>query len=262
MVRMKLIVLAATVLCSSAGSAVGGATFIGPLPYLSEADSPFDLGNPAFLLETFEDDLLNVPGVSVNVGPGAVIGPGGLTDSVDGDDGVIDGNGTFGHSIFNAGGATGLTFTFSAKVLGGLPTHAGIVWTDGVGTTTFQAFGPGGESLGTIGPVAIATPGTTGQTDEDRFFGVINEAGILSIKISNTAGGIEADHLQYNGEAVGCPKAGTDLTGDGAVNGADLSILLLAWGRCSAGECCEPDFSQNGEVDGQDLGLLLLDWTG
>jgi hypothetical protein len=60
-----------------------------------------------------------------------------------------------------------------------------------------------------------------------------------------------------------------DLNGDGLVNGADLGILLLAWGECSpsppgrgvGGEGCPPDLNLDGIVDGADLGELLVNWT-
>jgi hypothetical protein len=94
-------------------------------------------------------------------------------------------------------GIPGITFTFDATALGHLPTQVGIVWTDGAGTTLFEAFGPGGVPLGQIGPVAIADGSISGTTAEDRFFGVTNPGGFESIRISNTAGGIEVDHLQY-----------------------------------------------------------------
>ena len=71
----------------------------GPTPYLSEADSPFDLSGleTTFFLEDFEDSKLNTPGVSPI---GAVVRkPSSSTDSVDGDDGLIDGNGTLGYSL-------------------------------------------------------------------------------------------------------------------------------------------------------------------
>src|SRR5690242_6738717 len=44
------------------------ATFLGPTPYLSRADSPFDLSGlgTTFFLEDFEDHALNTPGVSVS----------------------------------------------------------------------------------------------------------------------------------------------------------------------------------------------------
>ena len=178
-------------------TAVVAQTFIGPTPYLSKNDSPFlaSINAGTTFLETFESGALATPGVTASAG--TVIGPGALTDSVDADDGAIDGSGTNGHSLFSGSGATGITFTFNATTLGSLPTQVGIVWTDGAGTTLFEAFGPGGVPLGQIGPVAIADGSFSGTTAEDRFFGVTNPGGISAIRISNTSGGIEVDHLQY-----------------------------------------------------------------
>ncbi|MCK6485084.1 MAG: PKD domain-containing protein [Phycisphaerae bacterium] len=167
---------------------------IGPLPYLCETDSPFPLGTTGFFLETFEDGLLNTPGVSAS--GGGPTGPGGLTDSVDCDDGVIDGSGTNGRDFFFGAGSVGVTFTFNAQALGGFPTHAGIVWTDGSGTITFEAFDAQGASLGTLSG-NHADGSFTGGTAEDRFYGVIHAGGISAIHIRNTSGGIEVDHLQY-----------------------------------------------------------------
>ncbi|MCA9286477.1 MAG: hypothetical protein KDA22_14730 [Phycisphaerales bacterium] len=62
-------------------------------------------------------------------------------------------------------------------------------------------------------------------------------------------------------EPGGCGPGGSDLNGDGAVNGADLGLLLGAWGPCPAG-CCDADLNNDGIVDGADLGLLLADWSG
>src|SRR5438067_673727 len=85
------------------------AAFLGPSPYLSFADSPFNGGSFGyFYLETFEDGALNTPGVTASAG--SVTSPGSLTDSVDGDDGTIDGSGTAGHSYIS-GTSTSLTFT-------------------------------------------------------------------------------------------------------------------------------------------------------
>ncbi|MBM2835245.1 MAG: hypothetical protein HW406_2406, partial [Candidatus Brocadiaceae bacterium] len=184
-----------------------GATFLGPTPYLSQADSPFSLSGlgVTFFLEDFEDHLFNTPGVSASAGDVTSVSFASLHDSVDADDGVIDGSGLDGDSFFSGSGATGITFTFDAGVLGSLPTVAGIVWTDGSGETTFEAFDSLGASLGTIGPVAIADGSYSGETAEDRFFGVIHEDGISAIKISNTGGGIEVDHLQYGQTATPSP---------------------------------------------------------
>jgi hypothetical protein len=48
------------------------------------------------------------------------------------------------------------------------------------------------------------------------------------------------------------------LTGDGVVNGADLAVLLGAWGACSGS--CPADFTGVGFVDGADLGFMLGAW--
>jgi hypothetical protein len=87
-------------------------TFLGPTPYLSFADSPFNGGSFSyFYLETFEDHLSNTPGVTGSPGgvTSVVFGPS-IHDSVDADDGVIDGSGLNGDSYFSSSGAGGVTF--------------------------------------------------------------------------------------------------------------------------------------------------------
>jgi len=125
-----------------------------------------------------------------------------LIDSVDEDDGVLDGQGNNGHSLFTD--AVGIDFIFDVAQLGALPTHVGIVWTDGAVTTTFEAFDASGASLGKIGPVSLNDGSANGGTGEDRFFGVIHEGGISKIRITDSLSGIEVDHLQY-GRASGGP---------------------------------------------------------
>jgi hypothetical protein len=58
-----------------------------------------------------------------------------------------------------------------------------------------------------------------------------------------------------------CRPTGPDLDGDGSISGADLGLLLAAWGPCTA-TCCTADLNDDGVVDGADLGLLLAKWTG
>src|SRR5438093_7778561 len=191
--------LAGAVALLAPSPAVSQTVFLGPTPYLSKADSPFlaDINAGRIYLEDFECGVVTVPGVTLSAG--TIIPPGfeGLIDSVDADDGVIDGSGLGGHSLFSGSGSAGIMFTFSQATLGAFPTKAGIVWTDGGGTTTFEAFDSLGVSLGVIGPVSIADGSNSGTTGEDRFFGVTNVGGISAIKISNSGGGIEVDHLQY-----------------------------------------------------------------
>jgi len=199
-------------LCCSCRSArqVPEAAFFGPpragcLNSSIEPDSPFNGGSFAyFYLETFEDHALNTPGVVGAPGgvTSVVFGPS-IHDSVDADDGSIDGSGLRGDDWFSGNGAAGVRFTFDAGVLGHLPTHVGLVWTDGgFGTTvTFSAFGPSGELLFSNAQGGFADSSNNGETGEDRFFGVINPAGVSSILMSSPGGGIEVDHLQYGAQA-------------------------------------------------------------
>ena len=204
--------------------------FVGPTSYLSKADSPFSLTGlgVTFFLEDFEDHLFNTSGASASAGGVAsVIWGSTLHDSVDADDGTIDGSGLLGDDFFYSNGATGIRFTFDARVLGSLPTAAGIVWTDGGGTTTFEAFDANGVSLGTTGPVSIADGSSNGTTAEDRFFGVINQSGISAIKISNTSGGIEVDHLQYG--QLPSPAVSSTSPSSGATNVAVGSLITAVF---------------------------------
>ncbi len=53
------------------------------------------------------------------------------------------------------------------------------------------------------------------------------------------------------------PANSADLDGDGIVDGADLGLMLNAWGPCRG---CPADLNGDGIVDGADLGLLLSQW--
>ncbi|MBX2839228.1 MAG: hypothetical protein KTR35_20395 [Gammaproteobacteria bacterium] len=183
---------------------------IGPLggsginnEYAQFDDSPFaniSFGQGYFYLEDFEDKVLEHPGASASTGNFVSLEFGeGFHDSVDADDGLIDGNSLSGESWFHAVSTTGVVWSFDAQQLNGqLPTHVGIVWTDGRIQTTFEAFDAGGQSLGTI--VAEHHDGSfNGETGDDRFYGVVNYAGVSAIKVSNDyrLTGIELDHLQW-----------------------------------------------------------------
>ena len=243
---------------SMAAAVSAGKVFVGPTPYLCIEDSPFDTSGlgVTFFLEDAEDGLINTPGLSVT---GSITGPGGITDSVDCDDGVIDGSGLLGHSIF-ASGNPGITATFDARVLGGFPTAVGVVWTDGstFNDVTFEAFDADGASLGTLVGLNLGDGAFNSGTAEDRFFGVYHADGISKFNIKTTplgaGSGIEIDHIQYGATTIvaGCVA---DLDGDGVVGGADLGLLLGNWGGSGLG-----DLDQSGSVDGADLGLLLAEW--
>jgi hypothetical protein len=190
---MKVITLAAAALAGCVG--VAHAAVLGPTPYLSQADSPFAPADFSyFFLEDLEDDALNAPGLSASgpslciTGFNCFVGAG-ITDSVGN-----GGNGALGRTLFTNGA---VSLSFDGSVLGGLPTAAGLVWTDGGNPITFEAFDQNGASLGAIvGNHADGLIG--GQIDEDRFYGAVNAGGISRLAISNPAG-LEIDHIQYGG---------------------------------------------------------------
>jgi hypothetical protein len=208
--------LAACVGGWTAGDAQAG-TFHGPTPYLGAADSPFaGLGLTNFHLEDFEDGLFNVPGATPSAGWGVPTVS--LMDSVDADDGNINGLSQGGKSYYSKFATNELIVTFDPKILGGLPTHAGIVWTDVgyvggsmtcKGDVILEAWGPNNTYLGTLGPVWLGDGLFNGETPEDRFLGVANADGISAIRISMPdSKDFEVDHVQYGTQIVPAPGAG------------------------------------------------------
>lgn len=76
------------------------------------------------------------------------------------------------------------------------------------------------------------------------------------VRSEDRAGNIgDSDVVVFETSGTCGPDA--DINGDGFVNGADLGLLLAAWGTPGPG-----DINGNGSVDGGDLGLLLAAWTG
>jgi hypothetical protein len=181
---------------------------VGSTPYLSFTDSPF--ASLGVLVDDFESGAFVLPGVSVNAG-WAILTPGALTDSVDGDDGAIDGSGTAGHSLYS-GGNSSLVVTFDASTFGGLlPKVAGIAWTDvgsvssgtfGFGTVTLEAFDASNNSIGSVTSGLLGDGSVAGGTAEDRFFGVVFAGGISRFVLTmNSSTDWEVDHLQFGFQA-------------------------------------------------------------
>ncbi|MBM4113303.1 MAG: hypothetical protein FJ253_08005 [Phycisphaerae bacterium] len=67
--------------------------------------------------------------------------------------------------------------------------------------------------------------------------------------------------LSSGGPKIATPLASSpaDLTGDCAVDGDDLGVLLASWGSPDFDSRC--DFNGDGIVNGDDLGTLLGEWT-
>jgi len=57
------------------------------------------------------------------------------------------------------------------------------------------------------------------------------------------------------------PAADADLTGDGVVGPADLTVLLSMWGPCPSSDECPGDLNLDAEVGGGDLTILLGAWS-
>lgn len=181
----------------------------GPTPYLQSSDSPFSgVSFTWFHLEDFDDAIWS---------PGYTLDNGNVSSEL-AISGEIDSVGLSGNAwcttkyVDNYGVNIPPFVTFFFLVgqgyLPSLPTHAGIVWTDGYGPTKFEAFDSVGTSLGSIVVDLGVYDEYGGQPSEDRFFGVSNPDGIGSIRISTSSfdpGMIEVDHLQYGFAVVPLP---------------------------------------------------------
>ncbi|MEL7447639.1 MAG: thrombospondin type 3 repeat-containing protein [Pseudomonadota bacterium] len=245
-----------------------GSELIGPLnPYLSFADSPFSPANGGqfdeFYLEDFEDFALDTPGVS---GSGMVFTSPTNADSVDADDGIIDGNGSGGVSYRAGPPIPTVAFDFEPIFDGNYPSHVGLVWTDGLPmniTTTFEAFDGNGASLGLI-EAMIADGSNTGETADDHFFGAVSTIGISRVTISNNnvdTFSVEMDHLQY-GRGLVCLDS-LDRDGDGVSDLQDNCIAVSNADQRDTngdgfGNVCDTDLNNDGVVNFSDLQELKM----
>lgn len=190
-------------------------TSYGPTAYLQHGDTPagFACDQCVLTIEDFEDNsldpFLNIPNGEI-LPPNAMSGlPSSVTDSVDGDDGSVDGNGNGGYSWFS--GASGpddnvITINFAEDVK-----SAGLVFTDGDSSSTnikLEAFDDMGMLLATIDAGDLADGTFTGETAEDRFLGFQDTDGrIASLTLTMDLGlGIEIDHIHYQQYSTCIPE--------------------------------------------------------
>lgn len=185
-------------------------TFLGPTPYRSAADSPFNLSGlgTTFFLEDFEDDVLT-PGLGFEVGYSASVQPR-LGNSVDEDDGVVDGIDIGGHSVnaVSGGGCIGnncvveAQWTFNPPDLLSYPTAVGIVITASNGS-------PGKIIVAAVdGFAEFSIEGivsSSSNASDDLFIGITNSSGIGWVYVQQFMrphAGVpyfppSFDHLQY-----------------------------------------------------------------
>ena len=233
--------IAATVLAFSVAIPAWGETiFLGPTPYRSAADSPFDLTGlgETFFLEDFEDGELNTPGVTqfrrgLLDDLGVVKPPSAETDSVDADDGEIDGTGTDGHSFESRQfgdlviappiRVMSVQFQFDRDALGFLPTEVGFVLTDSLpisgllsyfSVSIFESNDESGIDRDVMRWQPLPLEGFPDASSNDYFFGIRNTKGIERIKVAlsywgyTDQTGFEIDHLQYGLGAIPEPATG------------------------------------------------------
>jgi hypothetical protein len=259
--RIRTAALAAACFGCFAGAAGAGQnppSYSGPTPYTSLADSPFDFPAVGSCYEDFEGASFGIPGATGN---GSVIAPSGITDSVDGDDGNVDGSGTGGYSYFSGNGTAGITITFSEGRNEGLPRNVGIVWTDGGAgaAVTFEAFDKDDASIlkDAWGPFAIGDGSNNGTTVEDSYFSAFHPDGISRVTISNNSGGIEVDHIQLDR----CFICG-DTNFDSKLKASDALTALRA--SVGSGACitCVCDTNGNGQTTSSDALAILRSSVG
>lgn len=184
------VLLAAVMALVASAHIASAATFFGPTAYRSAADVPTGFHMGPVVLEDFEDGALDS---SISTSTGEPRGNPLDSDSVDADDGAIDGSGLLGTSFFSVNGPAGILFSLSEAV-----TSFGLVWTDGAGDITFRAFDALGAMVLDQTYSGLPDDVFTGTTADDYFFGAQDMDGIGSIFISNSSGGIEVDHVQFS----------------------------------------------------------------
>jgi hypothetical protein len=167
------------------------------VPYVCE--SPFEgvVFDDYFHLDDFEDAELDQPGVTAPNTRSSFVGFGaGFVDSVDCDDGAVDGTCLDCDALYGEGT---IEFTFDAEVLGDLPSHVGLVWTDGGGgaSVTITGYDDQDVSIYSQTVEGLGDNSVNGTVEEDRFFGIVHAAGIKRVVIVNSTGGLEIDHVQY-----------------------------------------------------------------
>jgi hypothetical protein len=212
---LAIVSLVIAAICIADTAVHAGFTFLGPTPYLSAADSPFDLSGlgTKFFLEDFEDLEANTPGIREWF---AGVGLGG---SVDADDGVIDANGSQGRSATAGGGSCSagtcgynVIFQFNDMTFGKYPTRAGLVVTSGA--NDLEIFVRVTDALGEVADLDISDHSYTSQSvADDLFFGVVSPVGITEIGVYHALRRppfpqnlLKIDHLQY-----GVPEPSADL---------------------------------------------------
>jgi hypothetical protein len=209
--NQALVTLTASVaLALTAAPGHAAATFTAPTPYLQASDNPLTAAVNWQHLETLIDGAVNTPGLSVSGGVAAGVSV--WADTVDADDGAVDGQGVVGQSWYS-NGLNYLTFSFDAGALGGLPNQVGLVFTDiGApylyGWAEMKVFDADGALVGSDGFMHNFDGSALSNVGDDRFLGATYSGGIGSITVGfANSSDWEVDHIYYAQAPV--PENGT-----------------------------------------------------
>lgn len=166
------------------------------LPYTCESPFAGVTFGSYFHLEDFETHALTTPGVAASTTTLSSSFGAGVVDSVDCDDGSVDGKCTNCDARWGNGS---IEVTFDGTTLGELPTHVGMVWTDGGGgaSVTITGYDAADAVIYTETVEGIGDASIYGTVEEDRFFGIVHYQGVKRVVVVNSTGGVEIDHLQY-----------------------------------------------------------------
>ncbi len=140
---------------------------------------------------------------------------------------------------------------------GRAPRHAAlarVAFVGGLLTAASLAGGMGAGGQFTLGPHEFASGGGRSVSSSYTVVGVSGgwQAGTSASETYSVAGGFLEAAGHVGPTTPPCPA---DITGDGAVDGADLATLLGNWANAGVG-----DFDRSGAVDGADLATLLGSW--
>lgn len=102
--------------------------------------------------------------------------------------------------------------------------------------------------------VVAAYDGAAGGTGIDLASVGLASAGFVRIRVAADAATVP----EVDAVVAVRPRRVGDVDGDGDVDGADLGLMLGAWGPAAPGAAA--DLDQDGDVDGADLGLMLGGW--
>ena len=103
----------------------------------------------------------------------------------------------------------------------------------------------------------VVVCGDEGCGDDASAQTLVLEGQVLLIRVGSPVEGDEGSGvINILCEPIGGNDCPEDLNGDGQVDGADLGLMLGAWGTGDP----DADVNDDGNVDGADLGLLLGAW--